>query len=253
MSKGRLTLTVALAGLLAVGLTGLAHRGGHPPENPGEGPNSGYGPSSPIVGAACGMAQGGGGMRGDMQSRPSGFQLGCGFNPGFLATTPPEAARAATAFLDETFWAGQGLTNDQVLSFSNHFAVVVTESDTGYGAMVLLVDRVTGVVSPEPGSNMMWNGRYDTRGGGMHGGSGTAPDAMPITSTDARGVGAQFAERFAPEAQIANVIPFYGHYVVALTQGDRRLMLSVDGHTGQVWYHSWHGSFEGVQTLGEAQ
>ncbi len=248
MSNGRLMLAIALVGLLAIGSVGFAHRGGHPPGDPGSGPNTGYGPGSPIVGAACGMAQGEGGMMGGMRG-PGGFQLGCGFNPGFVATTPMEATQAATAFLEATFWAGQGLTSDRVLSFANHYAVVVTEADTGYGAMVVLVDRVTGVVSPEPGSNMMWNGRYDTRGGGMHGGTAVDPADMPVSVADARSAAQQFADRFAPDAQIASVTPFYGHYTVALDGGDRRLMLSVDGVSGQVWYHSWHGAFESTQKL----
>lgn len=250
MSNGRLLLATALIGLLAVGFLGLAHQGSHPPGNPGSGPNSGYGPTSPIVGAACGMAQqGGGGMMGGMRGGPSGFQLGCGFDPGFVAQTPTEAARATTAFLEETFWTGEALQVRTVLTFSNHYVVFVEEADTDDGAMALLVDRVTGVVSPEPGSNMMWNGRYDTRGGGMHGGAVTRPDEMPMTSADARQAAEQFAVQFAPDAQIADVTPFYGHYTIALDRDGRRLMLSVDGFSGQVWYHSWHGSFEGAQSL----
>ena len=254
MAKRGVLLTAVLIGLLAIGSMGVAHQGNHPPGNPGSGPNSGYGPGSPIVGAACGMTQGGGGMMGGGMRGPAGYQLGCGFNPGFVASTPTEAAQAATAFLDETFWADRALNGHEVSTFSNHYAVVVTETDTGDGAMVLLVDRLTGVVSPEPGSNMMWNGRYDTRGGGMYGGAVTRPDEMPITMADARQSAEQFAQQYAPDAQIARVTPFYGHYVVALDQdGGQRRILSVDGYTGQVWYHSWHGSFEGAQALGNSQ
>ena len=249
MIKRQLLLAAVLVGLLAIGSTGWAHQGNHPPGNPGAGPNSGYGPSSPIVGAACGMAQGGGGMMGGMQRGPAGFQLGCGFNPGFVAETADQAGQAARQFLTETFWADQGLSARQVLTFSNHYAVVVEESATGYGAMTLLVDRVTGVVSPEPGSNMMWNGRYDTRRGGMRGGSVVDPSDMPITAADARRAAGQFAAQFASGAQVANVRPFYGHYTVTLEQDDRWLVLSVDGFSGQVWYHSWHGTFEGAQAL----
>ena len=253
MAKRGLLLAAALIGLLAIGSMGVAHQGNHPPGDPDTGPNSGYGPGSPIVGAACGMTQGGGGMMGGRMRGPAGYQLGCGFNPGFIASTPTEAAQAAAAFLDETFWADRALTVQQALTFSNHYALVVTEADTGDGAMVLLVDRVTGVVSPESGSNMMWNGRYDTRGGGMYGGAVTRPDEMPITTADARQAAEQFAQQYAPDARIVGVTSFYGHHTVALDRSGQRLMLSVDGFSGQVWYHSWHGSFEGVQALGNSQ
>lgn len=49
------------------------------------------------------------------------------------------------------------------MAFSqNYYAQVVDER--GQGLFELIADRYTGVVSPEPGPNMMWNTRY-----GMHG------------------------------------------------------------------------------------
>ena len=38
--------------------------------------------------------------------------------------------------------------------------------------------------------------------------------------------------------------PFYGYYTIhTMEDGHIEGMLSVHGNTGQVWYHTWHGSF----------
>ena len=40
---------------------------------------------------------------------------------------------------------------------------------------------------------------------------------------------------------------FYGYYTIhTMTDGEISGMLSVNGSTGQVWYHNWHGSFVGM-------
>ena len=40
---------------------------------------------------------------------------------------------------------------------------------------------------------------------------------------------------------------FYGYYTLHVLQdGQITGMLSVNGYTGQVWYHNWHGSFVGM-------
>jgi len=41
---------------------------------------------------------------------------------------------------------------------------------------------------------------------------------------------------------------FYGYYTLhVLKDGQIYGMLSVNGYTGQVWYHSWHGPFLGMK------
>jgi len=45
---------------------------------------------------------------------------------------------------------------------------------------------------------------------------------------------------------------FYGYYTVhVLTNGEVSGMLSVNGATGRVWFHTWHGAFIGMQSLEE--
>jgi len=45
---------------------------------------------------------------------------------------------------------------------------------------------------------------------------------------------------------------FYGYYTMhTLKDGQIEGMLSVNGHTGAVWYHSWHGPFIGMKEFHE--
>src|SRR5215212_2936189 len=57
-----------------------------------------------------------------------------------------------------------------VMEFTNNYYAQVRESDSGIGAMELLIDKRTGWVRPEPGPNMMWNTKYGMMGGGGMGG-----------------------------------------------------------------------------------
>ncbi len=42
------------------------------------------------------------------------------------------------------------------MEFERNFYAIVAEEDTGIGAMELLIDRVSGVVGPEPGPNILY-------------------------------------------------------------------------------------------------
>jgi len=46
------------------------------------------------------------------------------------------------------------------------------------------------------------------------------------------------------------VTTFYGYYTIeVLSNGTTYGMLSVNGYTGQIWYHTWHGTFIQEATL----
>lgn len=237
MTKKRSWIVVAVVGLALVGFAGLAQMG--PPGGPGQ-----QGPMGP------GMAQGG--------SPLSGF--GCpmmggswgGFFPGFVAQNFDQAAEAAQQYLAAT-WRNPDLAVKEVMEFSNHFYVQIIEESTGIGAMELLVDKITGTVHPEPGPNMMWNTKYSPMGGmGHHGGwwgPAQAPTAeMPITPEQARQFAQQALDLYLPGATAAEeVTPFYGYYTLHYERAGQVGMLSVNGYTGQVWFHNWHGAFLGLK------
>ena len=159
-----------------------------------------------------------------------------------------------------------------VMEFTNNYYAQVRESDTGIGAMELLIDKRTGWVRPEPGPNMMWNTKYGMmsgrgmmgpnddsyegmmgpggrNGGGMMGGSyqpaQVSPnDQLPITPEDATQVAKDYLTRVSAGTEAEEPDQFYGYYTLNTVQdGEVTGMLSVNGYTGQVWYHTWHGPF----------
>lgn len=131
------------------------------------------------------------------------------------------------------------LTFDEVHAFALNFYVPVYEKSTRAFAFELLVDRYTGQVMTEPGPSMMWNTKY-----GMMGGASPVTVATPVTEEQALRLAQQFLEGFLPGARAGEVHTFYGYRTIDIERDGRMVgMLSVNGYTGQVWYHAWHGDF----------
>ncbi len=170
-------------------------------------------------------------------------------------------ARSGTLTIEEAheaverYVAGLGYADLEIaelMEFERNFYAIVEESDTGIGAMELLVDKWSGAVGPEMGPNMMWNARYGMHRGGrwMMGGASEANTVTPEQALD-------IAQRWL-DANRAGVTveehadPFYGYYTIhTVKEGEIEGMLSVHGTTGQVWYHTWHGAF--VQMVEEEE
>jgi hypothetical protein len=55
------------------------------------------------------------------------------------------------------------MTVSQVQEYTNTFYVQVTEKGTGTGAFELLINKSTGVVSPETGPNLSWDFKYTAK------------------------------------------------------------------------------------------
>jgi len=142
-----------------------------------------------------------------------------------------------------------GLKNikiSEIMEFSNNFYIVTIEEDTGIGAMELLFDKTRSVIFPEYGPNMMWNQKY-----GMH--SGIRPrfaakykgnmviDEEKAIETADNYLSKEGRDEFAGH----EVHKYYGYYTIDTESKDGTTvgMLSVNGFTGRVWYHSWHGTF----------
>jgi hypothetical protein len=152
-------------------------------------------------------------------------------------------------------YPGGGLAADEVIEFSNGYYASIREKSTGIGAFEILIDRATGRVTREPGPDMMWNTRYGMMGGayagGMMGGAYTGSGAMSVGSSQARDIAQRWLDASQPGAAANSPDPFYGYYTVDF-QKDGKLvgMLSVNGSSGAVWYHSWHGTFVQMRDLG---
>lgn len=282
MSKKTKTLfSASLAALLLVGLlAGAALAQGQMPwrsgSNWGQGMmgNGNWSQSAPTD---CGSDMMGGGfwngVRGMMGRFGMGMMGGHGWGPGAMdpsqcplwgqayptgqSLTLDDAQAVAEQYLSD--YGNPDLEIAEIMQFSNNFYVEVHETSTGIGAMELLIDPVSGAVHPEPGPNMMWNAKYGhmVQGGmgmmgrGMMGGFRLPSGDVAVSSGEAI-----VAAQDWLDANLTGVMagdeaePFYGYYTIhTLTDGEISGMLSVNGSTGQVWYHSWHGDF--VEMTGE--
>jgi hypothetical protein len=156
----------------------------------------------------------------------------------------------------------------EVMEFDNNFYAIVYEKSTGVGAFELLIWKGTqrygmmwggmmgggmgmgggaraGIVVPEPGPNMMWNTKYGMMGGMMGLPSRTAVSGqMSVSESDAKSIAETYLSQNFPGAHVEGVTRFYGYYTFDFEKDDKIIgMLSVSGYTGDVWYHSWHGTF----------
>jgi hypothetical protein len=141
----------------------------------------------------------------------------------------------------------------QVEEYANNYYVQVNEKGTGNGAFELLVNKYTGNVYPEMGPNMMWNTQYTNNTGmmglfngmrGMMGFQRTAASTMTVTVEQAKADAQQYLTANIPGATVGDIITFHGYYTIeVLSGGSPYGMLSVNGYSGQVWYHTWHGAF----------
>lgn len=67
---------------------------------------------------------------------------------------------------------------------------------------------------------------------------------MTVTATAARQTAQQWLDQNQPGSMTEAPDTFYGYYTVHLLKDGRVTgMLSVNGYSGQVWYHTWHGAF----------
>jgi hypothetical protein len=132
----------------------------------------------------------------------------------------------------------------EVEEYSLNFYVQYYEKSTSIGAFEMLVDKYSGRIYPEMGPNMMWNTKYGMMSGMMGRFWGTPTGPMTVTSTQAEANAQQFLDAYYLGTTVGEVAPFYGYYhVMVESAGTTYGMLSVNGYTGQVWYHTWHGNF----------
>jgi hypothetical protein len=175
-----------------------------------------------------------------------GYGYGYGTSPVTNNGQPITINTAAT--IAQNYVASTGNPNlavKQVEEYQANFYVQVYERNTGNGAFELLINKYTGSIYPEMGPNMMWNTEYGMMRGGILGGIfGTPTTTMPVTVTQATANAQQYLDAYLPGTTTGDVTTFYGYHTFeVLNTGSPYGMLSVNGYTGQVWYHTWHGAF----------
>jgi len=164
-----------------------------------------------------------------------------------------EATEAVEAYLVD--YGNADLVVVEVMEFTQNFYAEVEEESTRIHAMELLIDPFTGAVYPEYGPNMMWNTKYGHMGGrgGMMGGWGgngyrEPTGEMTVSPDEAVKAAQAYLDQVQPGFTADDdAETFYGYYTLhVLEDGQIVGMLSVNGFTGQVWYHNWHGDFIGM-------
>jgi len=151
----------------------------------------------------------------------------------------------------------EDLTIDEIMVFKNNAYALIVENSTGRGAMELLVNPISKAVFPEFGPNMMWNLKYGHLecGQGVMGKMGNCGvdstalsqtgEVLTINEEQARSAAQEFLDQNLVGHTLAEkATTFYGYYTFDYEKdGQPAGMLSVNGYTGQVWLHTWHGTF----------
>lgn len=222
------------------------------------GPGNGYGPG---YGMAPGYRMGPGSGYGP----GPGYGMRRGFDDQFGYGQGPRFGRAPFAGADRTgaridaskvaplvkdylasFPSGGSLEVAEIMQFQYNYYVQIQEKNGGALAFELLVDPYSGRVTPEPGPNMMWNTRFG------HMAAYNDASIAPVTVTPAQAVkiAADYLKQNAGNGVSAGKAEkFPGYYTLHVLEGGKITgMLSVNGYTGAVWYHNWHGPFEKMIT-----
>ncbi|MGE5638285.1 MAG: hypothetical protein ACM3WQ_06225 [Chloroflexota bacterium] len=247
-------ILITIGSLTTSALAYMFGRGGYTPYGTSSTVNNPYGIFGGIMGGMMG------GYNYATTPYTGQYSMGCrGWNGyvGTPSTTTGTLLNITTAVnIAQNYVVSTGNTNlkvDEVEEYTSNFYVLVKEKDTGFGAFELLINKVTGSVNPEMGPNMMWNTKYGGmsnsitgRIGGMIRGlfTGTTTGSMTVTIAQAKTNAQQFLDNNYPGTTVGDVDTFYGYYHIDVLQASNTYgMLSVNGYTGQIWYHNWHGNF----------
>ena len=187
------------------------------------------------------------------------FQFGGGCHGGFSRTlysssTAPYTYTSAplnittATTIAKNYLASTGnpdLTISEVEEYQANYYIQVNEKSTGNGAFELLINKYTGSIYPEMGPNMMWNTKYGMMRSGILGGIyGTPTTTLPVTTAQATTNAQQYLASYLPGTTTGDITTFYGYYTIEILNATVPYgMLSVNGYTGQIWHHTWHGTF----------
>ena len=186
-----------------------------------------------------------------MATSPTGFSMMGGFGTSSgEAISMDKAQQSVQSFLDRI--GNKDLRVDELMEFDRNFYALIKEKSTGTGAFELLVSRSTGSVGYEPGPDMMWNAKYGMmRGVGGMMGFGSTSGSMTVSPDRAAQIAQGWLDQRDGAYSAGTPDAFYGYYTFHfLKDGQVAGMLSINGSSGQVWFHSWHGNFIQSRELG---
>ena len=230
--------------LIVVGVVGLFFSsrftyGEYPGYQSQLGGYGGMGPRGMMGGGMMGGGMMGGpsGMMGSMMQMMGGNMLvsgGIPYTSNGSLVSPEQASEIAKKYL-----AAQNNPDLDVADLEEwefNFYVEYKEKSTGTKAFQMLIDKYGGTVSPEMGPNMMWNKKYGMMSSQL--------GAMTLTKEQAMASAQQFLDSRFPGTKAEDGGVFYGYYHFDVKK-DNKIdgMMDVNGYSGQVWYHTWHGNF----------
>ncbi|MFA5788146.1 MAG: PepSY domain-containing protein [Actinomycetota bacterium] len=223
-------------------------------------------PSATNAGWFGSMMSGSGGITGGPGMMGGyGGMMGGWTNPGSGSATPltvEEVKQAVNAYLLRL--GDEDLVIDEIMVFSNNAYALIMDKTTDSGAFEVLEDPVSKSVFLEYGPAMMWNTQYGMMGGstygmmggsggmmggsGMMGGVGAVPpgvSAVGVSPDQALQIAQGYLDQYTPGIKVgdkADTLP--GYYTIDTVKDGKTFgMLSVNATTGQVWVHTWHGTF----------
>ncbi len=207
-------------------------------------------PQAPVYNYPSGGMMGPGGVVGPGGMMGSSGVVGPGgaYRSGAPRITMNQAVEIVNKYLKDR--NDPDLVAAEILEFTNNFYVGFKEKSTGIYAFEALIDPYTGDIYSEPGPNMMWNSKYGMMNGMMWGNRNLSIP-MTVTAEQAKKNAQAFLDGYLPGVKTGDADLFHGYYTIEILKDNQIYgMLSVNGYTGQVWYHFWHGPFIGMKELG---
>lgn len=238
------TLAILAVGLVAMGIAGLVLSSWYTsstyrvysPQLSGYGGMMGGGMMGGY-GGMMGTGMMGAGMMGNMMQMMGGNMLvsgGIPYNSNGSLVTLEQAKDIAKRYLSAQNAPDLELGDLEEWEFN--FYAEYNEKSNGIKAFQIVLDKYSGIVSLEMGPTMMWNTKY-----GM---TSLQPSAMTLTKEQAKIFAQQFLDSRLPGTKAEDSGLFYGYYHFDVKKDDKMYgMLDVNGYSGQVWYHTWHGNF----------
>ncbi len=195
--------------------------------------------------ASLGLVLAQGMMGGYSQGMMGGMRMAI-----YTANAKPIADAVAYKSLnDYAVRYGTNVKLKDIMTFSENVYAQVVDAKTGAGYGEILFDRYSGTVQPEPGPNMMWNTQYGTGWVGTdmmsHNNTRTMGTASAVKYAEpaAQKLAVQFLSSYLPNTKLHEAQAFPGYYTYDYGRGEIEGMLSVNAFTGEIWVHTWHGSF----------
>ncbi|MBI5031877.1 MAG: hypothetical protein HZB51_15210 [Chloroflexi bacterium] len=207
----------------------------------------GYGPAQGYM-ATVPYGYRGRGMGPGMMGGWGNYDYGYGYAPNATPISLDQAFNSAKQYVAAL--NNSDLVLAEIEEYTANFYGVVKEKSTGTNAFQFLMDKYTGAISPEYGPSMMWNTKYSPMSW-MHGGFWFNAPSAQMSVTLAHDNAAQYLKTYLPNTTVEDKgDTFYGYYNFDVLQNGKTYgMLSVNGYTGAVWYHTWHGNFVAAKQL----